>query len=283
MKSRDNAGVTDNEQSGAVRRLELRLDRRPGGRDGSGYPTVTILVDGEEIFARVDDSGYVGCHPRDILNPDEAPLLPAQPARRAALYGLDSLWGAGEGCIAALILDRGDQVAWTDIRNYLGVYPLPATEDPPAGWGWLVGIPDLIFDAAQYRTEVARVTADRYWETGELRTDRLLRRHLRQGREHLAGLGWKLQFTALRRAGVSRVVFQDLADEQIVVDLPAGQGTPEERARAMADFLLTTPSAGWPMTHCSRCDSDTYRADLAAGRVSAPSRHPEHGPSSRGK
>jgi hypothetical protein len=273
--------VADNEQSGAVRRLELRLDRRKGGRDGSGYPAVTILVDGEEIFARVDDCGYVGWHPHNILNPDEAPLLPAQPARRVGLYGLDSLWGAGEGCIAALILDRGDQVAWTDIRNYLGVYPLPATEDPPAGWGWLVGIPDLVFDAGQYRAEVARVTADRSWETNELRTDRLLRRYLGQGRENLAGLGWKLEFTALRRAGVSRVVFQDLEDGQIVVDLPAGQGTPEERARAMADFLQTTPSARWPVTHCSRCDHDDYRADLAAGRVLAPSRHPEHGPTIR--
>jgi hypothetical protein len=275
--------VTDNEQGGAVRRLELRLDRRPGGRDGSGYPAVTILVDGEEIFARVDDSGYVGWHPTDILNPDEAPLLPAQPARRAALYGLGSLWGAGEGCIAALILDRGDQVAWTDIRNYLGVYPLPPTEDPPAGWGWLVGIPDLVFDAGQYRAEVARVTADLSWETDELRTDRLLRRHLGQGREHLSGLGWKLEFTVSRRAGGSRVVFLDLADGQIVVDLPAGRGTPEERARTTADFLLTTPSVRWPVSHCSLCDHDGYRADLAAGRVSAPSRHPEHGPSTRGK
>jgi hypothetical protein len=275
--------VTDNEQSGAVRRLELRLDRRPGGRDGSGRPTLTILVDGEEIFARVDDDGYVGWHPTLILNPDEAPLLPAQPARRVGLYGLDSLWGVGEGCIAALILDRGDQVAWTDIRHYQGVYPLPPAEGPPAGWGWLVGIPDLVFDAGQYRAEVARVSADLSWETDELRIDRLLRQHVRQGREHLAGLGWKLQFTALRRAGGSRVVFLDLADEQIVVDLPAGQGTPEERARAMADFLLTTPSARWPVTHCSHCDHDDYRADLDAGRVFAPSRHPEHGPSSRGK
>jgi hypothetical protein len=229
--------VIDNEQSGAVRRLELRLDRRPGGRDGASYPTVTILVDGEEIFARLDDSGYVGWHPTYILNPDEAPLLPAQPARRAGLYG----------------------------------------------WGWLVGIPDLVFDAGQYRAEVARVTADLSWETDELRTDRLLRRHLRQGREHLAALGWKLEFTKLRRAGGFRVVFQDTENEQIVMDLPAGQGTPEDQARAMADFLLTTPSARWPVTHCSLCDYPGYRADLAAGRVLVPSRHPEHGPSSRGK
>jgi hypothetical protein len=264
-------------------RLDLRLDRREGGRDGSGYPAVTILVDGEEIFAKVGDQGYVGWHAAFILDPDVAPLLPARPARRVGLYGQDSHWGPHEGCIAAMILDLGDTVAWADIRDFLGVYQRPVTaRHPDPGAGSLLGIPDLVFDAGQYRAEVARVTDDPSWETAGTKTVRLLRRYLSQKRDYLAGLGWELEFAQQRREGY-RVVFQDADDGQIVLDVAAGQGTPEEQARAMADFLMTTPPAHWPVTHCSRCDraSDSLPGE-DDDRAGGPSRHPAHGQSTRG-
>jgi hypothetical protein len=266
-----------------VRTLGLRLDLRRW----SGYPVVTILVDGEEIFARTGDRAYAGWHPALILDPDVAALLPTWPARRVGLYGEDSYRGPKDGCVAALIVERGDQVAWSDIRDFHGIYQQPTTEhDPGPGRGEFLSIPDLVFYAGQYRAEVARVTADPSWETDGLKAERLLRRYLTREQEFLAGLGWKLEFAQERRGGY-RVVFRDAEDAQIVVDLATGLGTPEKQARAMAEFLLTTPPARWPVTHCSRCDSpnDSYPGSPPGegDRAASLSHHPAHGQSTRGK
>jgi hypothetical protein len=46
----------------------------------------------------------------------------------------------------------------------------------------------------------------------------------------------------------SITVWDEDYDHGVIVDLAAGSGTPEHRARHMADFLMTTPQADWPTT-----------------------------------
>jgi hypothetical protein len=278
--------VAETVQGEPVRHLSLRIDTLDWVHGAARQAVVTILVDGQEIFARVGGQGYQGWHPADILDPDVAALLPLQRARRVGLYGWDSYYGAGEGCIAAVVAGHGDHISWSDLRDYCGVYDRPTTEDDPDPQGGKhTGIADLVFDAAQYRAEVARVSAGLPWETDGIKTMRLLRRLLSRQKDRLTRLGWNLDFIQRGPSGFW-IVFLDDGGEQMIVGLDPDPGTPAERATAMASFLSTAPPPLWPMAHCSRCDSGTGSGSEAQGPawLHAPStdylRHPAHGPSS---
>jgi hypothetical protein len=116
-----------------------------------------------------------------------------------------------------------------------------------------MGIADLAFDAAQYRAEVARVSAGLPWETGHTKTMRLLERFLGREKDRLARLGWKLDFVQWGPSGYW-IAFTDADDVQTIVELDADPGPPAGRATAMASFLFTTPPPRWPVAHCSLCD-----------------------------
>lgn len=277
--------MADTEQRVPVHRLDLRIDVLDWAHGIADFEVVTILVDGREMLARVGAQGYHGWHPAHILDPDVAALLPARPARRVGLYRSDSY--AGEDCLAAVITGQGDHVIWSDVRDFCGDCHEPTTEhDPDPQMGQQAGIGDLVFDAGQYRAEVARITADLPWETEPVTTARLLRRSLRREQDYLARLGWKLEFAEPHRDGVW-VVLRDNDDAQTIVELSARLGTPAERSAAMTEFLLTTSSQQWPVAHCSRCDasSDPFTDGPARTprRPPEPSQHPAHGPSTRGK
>jgi hypothetical protein len=239
------------QQAGFLRRLDLRVEEIELEPGRPRRTVVTILVDGEDIFTHVDGNDrydYMGWHPALLLNPDIAPLLPVDPARRVGLYPGRFYWVA-EACITARITGAGDRVTWSDFRDITG-YHGPADQD--MGPGVFLGLPDLVFDAAQYRAEVERATADRFWETDDLKTARLVRHYLLQAGGHLAASGWRPDF-AEARPQEFWVVFQGSDDTQLIVELTPEPGTPEQQAAAMSEFLLATPPEQWPVAHCSRC------------------------------
>ncbi len=129
----------------------------------AAYPVLKILVDSSEKLAGRGHQ-YTGWHPADILGPD-SPLLPAEPARRVALY-VDAAGGSVAGCLAAYVKAFGDHVAWADFRRFEGVYHAPAIQPKPDGGDWRIGIGIVppVFDAAQYRAEVHRASTERAWE-----------------------------------------------------------------------------------------------------------------------
>lgn len=270
----DNVLVKASGDGETVHRLGLRLEVLDWAYGVSGFLAVTILVDGEEVFAQVGAKRYRGFHPARMIDPDEPALLPAQPARRTRLYAFPGLFGPGEGCVAAVIEDRGDQVAWADIRDYEMI-----DDDTPTAWGAPMGVPDLLFDSGQYRGEVARVMADPFWETDLLKTFRLLRRHMNAARNYLAGLGWTFGWAGQGKHGVW-VEFWDASRRQLIVSLPDGTGTPAARAAAMAEAVLTTPPQRWPVVHCSICDPGQGTGTRPGTRpeVARPADHPAHAP-----
>lgn len=212
-----------------------------------------------------------------MLDPDRAPLLPARPPRRVGLYPLDELY-IGAGCVTALVEDRGDLVAWADLRVFDGYKEPIMDPEPGSSYGSLLGIPDLAFDAVQYRQDVARATADRWWETPELETERLLEARLRGQERYLAELGWAVQF-AQRHNGSYWVALRDGGDGQIIIELADQPGGPEDQAAAMARLLLDTPPQRWPVVHCNLCDQrsdgNEQEEDDWLRRMQA--QHPAHG------
>jgi len=109
------------------------------------------------------------------------------------------------------------------------------------------GMPQ-VFDCGQYRAEVQRASRERAWEAESWQAALLLDKYLR-GESRAPGGTWNLG-KAERHAedtGTFTVtVWDDYREHGLIVDLAADPGTPEQRARQMADFLITTPQDQWP-------------------------------------
>jgi hypothetical protein len=207
------------------------------------YPVLEILVDGEEILARPDSryGAYIPYAPAALLE-GGTPLLPAQPARRVALY-TDSA-GPSDGCLAPLIGARGDLVTWTDFRRFAGVSDPPIITESVdlASPG---GVPDLAFDRRQYTDEVVRVTREREWESEPWQTALLLDQHLSG-----PGLGtWELGWVEPHpeRRFVVTLFDDENPEERLKVVLRSGPGSPEQQAHSMARYLTDTPPEQWPL------------------------------------
>ncbi len=114
------------------------------------WPRVVILVEGHDVFGLL---GQIGFAPSELFSATE-PLVPAEPARRIALYRCNC-GEAGCQCIAPLIQRVGDEVHWTDFRDFTGVYVTPETDPQPEG-GRSLPIPTLRFDVATYDIAVSR-------------------------------------------------------------------------------------------------------------------------------
>jgi hypothetical protein len=179
------------------------------------------------------------------------PLLPGHAPRRVVLY-VDSCGFAGCCCIAAIIRGSGGRVIWSDFRE---------CHDSGPGFGPLVlelypdaskpaEFPDLVFDEAQYITEVQRVSAAREWESDRWRTALLLAEYLHPGHPWSIGQdlypGWAEPRDA-NGDGFLVVLWGENEDHGVAVTLAAGPGSPEQRARSMADVLMTTPTDHWPV------------------------------------
>lgn len=254
--------------------LRLRIDDSPIG-GGRSVLVVTVLVDEKEVFGQLGDARFEGWHPAAMLEPGRAPLLPVCPPRRVGLYTEHDV---GSGCVTALVEDRGDLIAWADLRLFDGYeQPIMDTEPCPLRYTTLVGMPDLVFDAAQYRQEVARATADRWWETPELMTVRLLEERLRAQDRYLAELGWKLHFVNGGGEDGYWVVLLDGGDGQIIVELTDQLGSPEDGAAAMAATLLESPPWRWPVVECNICDYRIMDGDDKQEDDRLKAKHPVHG------
>lgn len=151
-------------------------------------------------------------------------------------------------------------MVWTDFRSFTGDYAGPiAEEDPDLTRATACDLPEVVFDATQYRAEVTRASADYSWETPQRRTARLFVEYLDQETDRLSELGWRLR---PRRGPWSRpfwlqdrlhVVLQDVSDlagpqwpGEVSVPLSAEGETPAASAALMVAFLLQTPPERWP-------------------------------------
>src|SRR5213592_2149624 len=109
-----------------TRRLDLRFDVPDPERPD--LSVVTILIDGEDLFATAGGPGFVGFPPEAILG-RASPLLPSAEPRRVAVYCC-CCGEPGCGVVAPLIVDDDGRISWTDFRDYTAVFGGPATFDP---------------------------------------------------------------------------------------------------------------------------------------------------------
>jgi hypothetical protein len=225
-----------------ARLLSLRIE----ADDHPNWPRVHVFVDGEELVHGSAQHDYIGFDPADILGP-RSPLLPAEPARRVAIYRC-SCGIAGCGCIAPLIEQRSDTVVWWDFREFVGVYDGPTVAVDPTD-GQLLRFPALVFDGLQYRQEVRRASA-LPWETSQRKTARLVRLRLQCQGERLRELGYVRPSAA--KIGDDETTYSltlwDLEHCQVVVELHAPPGEAEVQADAMVEYVLSTPASEWSVT-----------------------------------
>jgi hypothetical protein len=236
-----------------VRRLELRVEPdNPATEDDFD---VVVLVEGQDIL--VDQERFRPFDPWDLLGPD-ATLLPPQAIPRVAT----ARCGCGNGgcsALAPVILERDGEMVWTDFRSVTGSYDAPiADSEPDLDWSAAIDLPELTFDADQYRAEVTRASADHSWETPLRTTSRLFVEYLNEQSDRLAQIGWRLR---PRSGPWSRpfwlgdrlhVVLQDVTDpegpqwpREVSLQLEAGGGSSAEEAASMVEFVLHTPPERW--------------------------------------
>ena len=85
------------------------------------FPTLTVLIDGYDALHRVGDSWFKGFEAAEILGP-QSPSLPIDPGRRVAVYRFVCGF-SDDGVVAPMIERRVDAtIAWTDFRDYTGVF-----------------------------------------------------------------------------------------------------------------------------------------------------------------
>jgi hypothetical protein len=163
-------------------RLEIRVV--PGESD---HPVVLLLVDGRDVLA---GDGHRGFGPESLLHKGD-PLVPVSPPRRVVLYhcGCGVAGCSGRACT---ISESDGVVHWSAFRRLVGLdYPLDDTlSDEHARPD---DVPDLAFDAAQYRAEVQRAKLDRSWETPRRRVARLLTERLAAETQRWAELGFEFR------------------------------------------------------------------------------------------
>jgi hypothetical protein len=116
----------------------------------ASWPRVVILVEGHDVFGLL---GKIGFAPSEVFSSTK-PLVPTDPAQRIAVYRCNC-GEAGCGCIAPVIKRVGDEVHWTDFRDFTGVYITPETDPQPDG-GRPLPIPTLRFNNADYDAAIQK-------------------------------------------------------------------------------------------------------------------------------
>jgi hypothetical protein len=114
------------------------------------WPRVVILVEGHDVFGLL---GHIGFAPSELFSAAR-PLLPKSPARRIGLYRC-YCGEAGCQCVAPVITRVGNEVHWTDFRDFAGAYSTPEVDPQPEG-GRALAIPNLRFDLKAYEAAVHR-------------------------------------------------------------------------------------------------------------------------------
>jgi hypothetical protein len=245
------------------RRLDLRLGIPDPGDPPDVYPVVQILIDGEEILTDANPErryNYIGSPPEALLGPDE-PLVAYEPGRRVVLY-VDACGVPTAGALAPVITGHDDVVVWSDFREFVDIDEAPVIGRlPEHAQSWPVAFPDLVFDAAQYLTEVRRASADWEAESNPWRTARLLDEYLSEDPWSLGGmreLGWVEPGAEGTGTFLVTVFDQDL-QRSAVIRMAPGPGTMQEQAREMARELMARPTGQWPAFQPVRYDPTPNR------------------------
>ncbi|RPE29116.1 hypothetical protein [Kitasatospora cineracea] len=123
----------------------LEIEVRAGVRSAA---EVRVRVDGEDLVDATAGPDGFGAHAPWLLPAaGDGPLRATGEARRVEL-GEPACTGGCCGYLAAVVRRHGALVVWSDRET-------PADEP---------GLPDFHFDARQYDAELARATADRWWD-----------------------------------------------------------------------------------------------------------------------
>ena len=225
-----------------LRRIAFRID--PG--ESPDWPDVTVLVDDEDVIGRA--TRFRGFDPDELFGAD-APLLPTVPPRRVAIYRC-SCGEPGCACAACIVSEMDGIVHWQDFRDFVGVYGKATVSDDPTG-GKRLALPDLSFDAEQYRAAVQRASADRGWETDRRRVARLLRARLIAGDEALDERGYKVGWVSpeWEREDSFNVELR-VPRGQVVVRVDADWRLSEnDLVEEMASTLLHQSERRWHVLH----------------------------------
>ncbi|RAJ46159.1 hypothetical protein K353_00534 [Kitasatospora sp. SolWspMP-SS2h] len=109
---------------------------------------VRVRVDGEDLVEAAAGPDGLGSYAPRLLPADgDGPLRATDRARRVEL-GEPECTGGCCGYLAATVRRYGELVVWSDWET--------PDDGPP--------LPDFHFDARQYDAELARATADRWWD-----------------------------------------------------------------------------------------------------------------------
>jgi hypothetical protein len=221
----------------ALSRLEIQVVPA----ESAHRPRVVLLVDGQDVLA---EQGHQGFGPESLLHRGD-PLTPVSPPRRVVLYhcGCGVAGCSGRACV---ISESDGIVRWSGFRRFVGLgHPLDDTIADEHGR--TDDLPDLAFDAAQYRAEVERAKNDRSWETPRRRLARLLTERLAAETRRWNDLGFEfgsvwlwsdeeeIYAVNLRRHG-----------DQLLIGIRAEPGTDEAAVvSAMAADVLCGDERTW--------------------------------------
>jgi hypothetical protein len=230
-----------------VRRLEVRvlpLD----DCEIPGWFEARFFVSGKDIGGK----RWMGWDPDKILGV-ASPLLPTDPPRRVAVY-LCACTNAGCASLAPLIHEAGDYVQWLDVKSLTGVFDEEPTSEHPltADQNRSADYAGITFDASQYRSEIARASMDRSWESTSRATARLLQEHLARERKHFSDHGRLRAWPDPSEPGTIQVDVEDNAGNHNHVKLHAESGNPPEDALRLAEFLFRTPPDEWRLQEDGR-------------------------------
>jgi hypothetical protein len=254
-----------------LRTLGLRVDL-----DSEGFSSnVTILIDGEDLLSTGGYSGAMGWD-ADAILVAECPLLPVLTPRRVAVNRC-ACGEPGCGNNTPVIAEENGRVYWSDFRSFTGCFKGPVqfedetdaeminslvfdddgavvvTDDGAEIW-WAahkLDLPDLVFDAGQYRAEITRALADRSWELREpetMQTVRILRRRFAADSSWLAGTPLKYEWIwpRFREPESIEVILRESPTKLPSLLFPRREGTPLIRADQITLFLRTHLVSEWP-------------------------------------
>lgn len=254
----DSRAVWPQIDSDHLHRLELRVEL---DRHRPHWPTVKVLIDGQNSLGL---EGHEGFDPDKIFS-NSNPLLPTVPPRRIAIYRC-RCGEAGCSVIAPKIVESGNEIYWRDFRDFTGVYVNPDTNADPSG-GTKHGIPDLKFDAEQYRAEVERAASDRSWETHGRTVARLVQAELRSHSANFESREYRITSVGPYDDGAVSVWMQVLRAGvpvgNSVVRVAQPDGDPATLAARLAGQLVSSDVADWEII-----SHQDYPADLT--RPSSP-------------
>ena len=221
---------------GPLSRLEIQVV--PG--ESVDHPRVVLLVDGREVLGGRGEQGF---GPEGLLHKGD-PLIPTDPPRRVALYYC-GCGVPGCGTTACVISESEGVVRWSGFRTFVGLnHPLDTSLSDEDGRP--ADLPEVAFDAAEYRSEVERAKADRSWETRPRRVGRLLKERLAERQERWNELGVKFRSVWLWGEDDVYAINLDRQGGQLVIGVRAKQAADDDTiVKAMEAEVLAGDERSW--------------------------------------